>query len=68
MNHSLRGLTLTLTLAALLLGGIVASAVLGQLPVSPSEVGGSLLRSIGLAAAIVLARPFDLRQRVSKWR
>ena len=48
MNHTLRGLTLTLTVAALLLGGIVASAVLGQLPVSPAEVGGSLLRAIGI--------------------
>ena len=48
MNHTLRGLTLTLTLAALLLGGVVASAVLGQLPVSPAEVGGSLLRALGI--------------------
>ena len=48
MNHTLRGLTLTLTLAALLLGGIVASAVLGQLPISPAEVGGSLLRALGI--------------------
>tara|TARA_R110002051_G_scaffold5849_1_gene29322 strand:- start:58 stop:1098 length:1041 start_codon:yes stop_codon:yes gene_type:complete len=48
VNHTLRGLTLTLTLAALLLGGIVASAVLGQLPVSPAEVGGSLLRALGI--------------------
>ncbi|MGZ0213151.1 MAG: FecCD family ABC transporter permease [Actinomycetales bacterium] len=48
MNHTLRGLTLTLTLAALLLGGIVASAVLGQLPIAPAEVGGSLLRALGI--------------------
>ncbi|EAR23959.1 putative transporter [marine actinobacterium PHSC20C1] len=48
VTHSLRALTLTLTLAALLVGGIVASAVLGQLPVSPAEVGGSLLRAIGI--------------------
>ncbi|MEV8252416.1 iron ABC transporter permease [Rhodoglobus sp. NPDC076762] len=48
VNHTLRGLTLTLTLAALLLGGVVASAVLGQLPVSPAEVGGSLLRALGI--------------------
>ncbi|MBH0052598.1 MULTISPECIES: iron ABC transporter permease [unclassified Salinibacterium] len=51
VNTTLRGLTLTLTLAALLLGGIVASAVLGQLPVSPAEVGGSLLRSLGIQNA-----------------
>tara|TARA_R110002020_G_scaffold475881_3_gene713580 strand:+ start:8301 stop:9341 length:1041 start_codon:yes stop_codon:yes gene_type:complete len=48
VNHTLRGLTLTLTLAALLLGGIVASAVLGQLPIAPAEVGGSLLRALGI--------------------
>ena len=48
MNPTFRGLSLTLTLAALLLGGVVASAVLGQLPVSPAEVGGSLLRAIGI--------------------
>lgn len=48
MNHTLRGLTLTLTLAALLLGGIVASAVLGQLPIASAEVGGSLLRALGI--------------------
>lgn len=51
VNTTLRGLTLTLTLAALLLGGIVASAVLGQLPVSAAEVGGSLLRSLGIQNA-----------------
>jgi len=48
VNPTFRGLSLTLTLAALLLGGVVASAVLGQLPVSPAEVGGSLLRAIGI--------------------
>lgn len=51
MNPTLRSLTLTLTLAALLVGGIVASAVLGQLPVSPAEVGGSLLRAMGIDTA-----------------
>lgn len=49
MNPTFRGLSLTLTLAALLLGGVVASAVLGQLPVSPAEVSGSLLRAIGIS-------------------
>jgi len=51
VNPTLRSLTLTLTLAALLVGGIVASAVLGQLPVSPAEVGGSLLRAMGIDTA-----------------
>jgi iron complex transport system permease protein len=49
VNPTFRGLSLTLTLAALLLGGVVASAVLGQLPVSPAEVSGSLLRAIGIS-------------------
>jgi iron complex transport system permease protein len=34
--------------AALLLGGILASALVGQLPVTPAEVGGSLLRALGI--------------------
>jgi iron complex transport system permease protein len=34
--------------AALLLGGILASALVGQLPVTPAEVGGSLLRAVGI--------------------
>lgn len=36
------------SIGALLLGGILASALLGQLPVSPAEVLGSLLRAIGI--------------------
>jgi iron complex transport system permease protein len=37
--------------AALLVGGILGSALLGQLPVQPSEVLGSLLRGIGIPNA-----------------
>jgi iron complex transport system permease protein len=34
--------------AALLVGGILGSALLGQLPVQPGEVFGSLLRAVGI--------------------
>ena len=35
-------------LAVLLAGGILASALLGQLPITPAEVVGSILRAIGI--------------------
>jgi len=35
-------------LGALLLGGILISALVGQLPVTPAEVVGSLLRAAGI--------------------
>ncbi len=38
-------------LAALLLGGILVSALVGQLPVTPAEVVGSLLRAAGIPNA-----------------
>jgi iron complex transport system permease protein len=38
-------------LAALLLGGIMISALVGQLPVTPAEVVGSLLRAAGIPNA-----------------
>ncbi|WP_395638377.1 FecCD family ABC transporter permease [Pseudolysinimonas sp.] len=37
-----------LSLAALLIAGILGSALLGQLPVQPTEVIGSLLRAVGI--------------------
>jgi len=45
-----RGRTLAVGagLAALLLGGILVSALVGQLPVTPAEVVGSLLRAAGI--------------------
>jgi iron complex transport system permease protein len=41
-----RRIALTAALAILVLGGIVASSVIGQLSVSPAEVLGSLLRAL----------------------
>lgn len=43
-----RRLIVGLGLAALLVGGILGSALLGQLPVHPGEVIGSLLRAAGI--------------------
>jgi iron complex transport system permease protein len=43
-----RALALTLLLAGLLVGGVVLSAITGQLPITPTEVAGSLLRAIGI--------------------
>jgi iron complex transport system permease protein len=44
----LRATALTLLLAGLLVGAIVLSSITGQLPVTPTEVAGSLLRAIGI--------------------
>jgi len=43
-----RAVALTLLLAGLLVGGVVLSAITGQLAVTPTEVAGSLLRAIGI--------------------
>jgi iron complex transport system permease protein len=43
-----RALILSAALAVLLVGGIVASAIVGQLPVTPAEVVGSVLRAAGI--------------------
>lgn len=43
-----RGAVLTVVLAALVVGGVVLSAGVGQLGIPPSEVIGSLLRAMGI--------------------
>lgn len=48
MSTRSRALALTLLLAGLLVGGVVLSAITGQLPITPTEVAGSLLRAIGI--------------------
>ncbi len=48
MNRT-RAIALTTSLAVLLVGGIILSSMTGQLAVSPSEVVGSVLRSVGIA-------------------
>lgn len=48
MSRRTRGLTLSLMLAAVVVVGITLSAVTGQLPITPGEVVGSLLRALGI--------------------
>ncbi len=51
MSGRTRALALILLLAGVLVGGIVLSAVTGQLAITPTEVAGSLLRAIGIDTA-----------------
>ncbi len=51
VNRLSRALILSVTLAVLLVAGVVLSAVIGQLPVSPAEVVGSVLRALGIPNA-----------------
>ncbi|MBA4248381.1 MAG: heme ABC transporter permease [Microbacterium sp.] len=48
VSPRIRALALTLLLAGVLVGGIVLSAITGQLPITPTEVAGSLLRAMGI--------------------
>ncbi len=43
-----RTVALVLLLAGLLVGGVLLSAMIGQFPITPTEVVGSLLRAIGI--------------------
>ncbi len=51
MSPRIRALALVLLLAGVLVGGVVLSAITGQLPITPTEVAGSLLRAIGIDTA-----------------
>ncbi|MDX2026427.1 MAG: iron ABC transporter permease [Microcella sp.] len=51
VSPRIRALALILLLAGVLVGGIVLSAITGQLPITPTEVAGSLLRAIGIDTA-----------------
>ena len=48
MSRTTRATALSLGLAIALIAGIMLSAVIGQLAISPTEVVGSLLRAIGI--------------------
>lgn len=52
-----RGIALTVVLAVLVVGGVLASAVLGQLAVSPGEVVGSVLRALGIPTSLAPQDP-----------
>ncbi len=51
MTPRSRALALILLLTGLLVGGVVLSAITGQLPITPTEVAGSLLRAMGIDTA-----------------
>jgi iron complex transport system permease protein len=51
VSPRIRALALVLLLAGILVGGVVLSAVTGQLPITPTEVAGSLLGAIGIDTA-----------------
>ena len=51
MSPRIRAVGLTLLLAGVVVGGIVLSAITGQLAITPTEVAGSLLRAVGLDTA-----------------
>lgn len=51
MSPRIRALALVILLAGILVGGVVLSAITGQLPITPTEVAGSLLRAIGIDTA-----------------
>jgi iron complex transport system permease protein len=43
-----RGAVLSIVLAALVVGGVILSSVVGQLAIAPAEVVGSILRAVGI--------------------
>lgn len=51
MTPRIRAIALVLLLAGILVGGVVLSAITGQLSITPTEVAGSLLRAMGIDTA-----------------
>jgi len=51
VSPRIRALALTLLLAGVIVGGVVLSAITGQLAITPTEVAGSLLRAMGIDTA-----------------
>ena len=48
MTRTARGVTLSIVLAVALVAAVLLSAMVGQLPVTPAEIVGSLLRAAGI--------------------
>jgi len=48
VSRAVRGTTLTVVLAIVLVSGIIVSGMVGQLAISPTEVVGSIVRAIGI--------------------
>lgn len=57
MSRAPRAVILSVSLAALLVGGVVLSAMLGQLAISPGEVIGSVLRAMGIPNSLAPTDP-----------
>ena len=53
----LRGVILSLSLVAVLVGAVIASAVMGQLAITPGDVIGSLLKWMGFNTSLAPADP-----------
>ena len=51
MSRAARGITLSIVLAAALVGAVLLSSMIGQLPVTPAQIVGSVLRSVGIDTA-----------------
>ena len=48
MSRAVRGTTLTVVLAVVLVSGVIVSGMVGQLAIGPTEVVGSLVRALGI--------------------
>jgi iron complex transport system permease protein len=57
VSRAPRAVILSVSLAALLVGGVVLSAMLGQLAISPGEVIGSVLRAMGIPNSLAPTDP-----------
>jgi iron complex transport system permease protein len=57
VTKTARGVALAVGLAVVLLIGVTVSSIAGQLPVSPGEVLGSLLRAIGINTPLAPSDP-----------
>ncbi|CAN5331690.1 iron ABC transporter permease [soil metagenome] len=57
LGRPARAVVLSVALGVLLVGGVVLSAMLGQLAISPAEVVGSVLRAMGIHSASAPSDP-----------
>lgn len=57
VSSASRGLWLSLTLVLLLVVGVIASSMIGQLSISPGEVIGSALRALGIQTPLAPKDP-----------
>ena len=48
MSRPARGIALSIALAVALVASVLLSSVVGQLPITPAEIAGSVLRALGI--------------------